>query len=330
MTAPEPLLHIQNVNVGFHTARGYAPVITDVSFTLHKGQTLAIVGESGSGKSALAKTIMQILPANARISEDSRILWHGKNLVGQKEDALRRLRGKSIGMVFQDPMSSLNPFRTIGSQLAEGMRLHLKLGQAEAMRRAVQLLDDVGLSSPAARISQYPHELSGGMRQRVIIAMAIACEPELLIADEPTTALDVTVQADVLELLARLQRERGMALILITHDMGVAAHHSERLAVMYSGQLVEQGETRAVLKKPVMPYTAALIASIPRMQDESHKTLHTIAGRPPTPHEFLPGSRFMPRCLQPSAQCQQPPPLRQSTDQQRDYRCWHPLEPAHV
>jgi peptide/nickel transport system ATP-binding protein len=330
MTAAEPLLHVQNVNVGFHTARGYAPVITDVGFALHKGQTLAIVGESGSGKSALAKTILQILPGNARIGPDSRILWHGKNLVGQKEAALRRLRGKSIGMVFQDPMSSLNPFRTVGSQLAEGMRLHLGIGHDEAMRRAIRLLDDVGLSSPAARISQYPHELSGGMRQRVIIAMAIACEPELLIADEPTTALDVTVQADVLQLLARLQRERGMALILITHDMGVAAHHSENLAVMYSGQLVEQGQTRDVLQNPVMPYTAALIASIPRMQDESHKTLHTIAGRPPTPHEFLPGCRFMPRCRQPSPQCQQPPPLRQSTSQQRDYRCWHPLEPAHV
>src|SRR5690606_18180807 len=234
MTATEPLLHVQNVNVGFHTARGYAPVITDVSFTLRKVQTLAIVGESGSGKSALAKTIMQILPGNARISEDSRILWHGKNLVGQKEDALRRLRGKSIGMVFQDPMSSLNPFRTIGWQLTEGMRLHLKLGQAEAMRRAVQLLDDVGLSSPAARISQYPHELSGGMRQRVIIAMAIACEPELLIADEPTTALDVTIQAQVLELLAGLQESLNLSVILITHDLCLVAGLFQRVAVIFA------------------------------------------------------------------------------------------------
>ncbi len=323
--SPTPLLQVTNASVGFQTPQGLVQALSEVSLDVERGQTMAVVGESGSGKSVLARAILRILPGKARISPETRILFNGVDLATLAPKALQQVQGRAIAMVFQDPMSSLNPFRTIGSQLVEGMRLHLGLDKRTAEKRGVELLDKVGISSPARRLNQYPHELSGGMRQRVVIAMAISCEPELLIADEPTTALDVTVQAEVLQLLGRLQREQGMAMILITHDMGVAAHYSERMTVMYAGQVVEQGATSQLLQAPVMPYTRALLSSIPRMSDAAHQALQTIPGRPPGPRDQLAGCRFQPRCTNAMSSCAQAVPKLVALAGARSYRCWNPL-----
>lgn len=322
----EPLLQIDDLSVQFPTRQGMLQALDAVSLDLPAGRTLAIVGESGSGKSVLSRAIMRLLPPSAAISPSARIRFEGKDMLGCSPRQMQGIRGRRIAMVFQDPMTALNPVRTIGSQLAEGMLQHLGIGARAAHGRAHDLLARVGISSPARRMDQYPHELSGGMRQRVVIAMAIACEPNLLIADEPTTALDVTVQAEILELLRSLQREHNMTMMLITHDLGVAAGHADEIAVMYAGQIVEKAATRDIFKAPRMPYTDALLRSIPTLDDPAHARLFTIGGRPPVVIGAQDGCRFAPRCPGTQAQCETQRPPLSGDPALHAYRCWRPLE----
>ncbi len=324
----EAILRIRDLSVDFATARGRLHALDSVDLDVRRGTTLAVVGESGSGKSVLSRTILRLLPPTSRVAPAARILFDDENLLALGKAAIRAVRGRRIAMVFQDPMTALNPVRTIGSQLSEGLRLHLGMKPAAAADRAVELLATVGIASPAQRAGQYPHQLSGGMRQRVVIAMAIACEPELLIADEPTTALDVTVQADILDLLARLQAERRMTMILITHDLGIAAGRADEIAVMYAGRIVEKAPTREVFRRPRMPYTAALLRSIPRLDDPPHARLFAIPGRPPMVFGDAQGCRFAPRCERVGAACTERTPAVASDSPGHDYRCWHPLEGA--
>lgn len=323
----DTLLSVRGLGVRFPTPRGELLALDGVSLDLQRGSTLAIVGESGSGKSVLSRAILRLLPATARIAEGAQIMFDGMDLLQQSQRALQKVRGRRIAMVFQDPMTALNPVRTIGSQIVEGLRLHLGLSGAQAKARALQLIDQVGITSPEQRLGQYPHELSGGMRQRVVIAMAIACEPELLIADEPTTALDVTVQAEILTLLRRLQAERRMTVILITHDLGVAAGFADEIAVMYAGQVVERAPTRSVFHHARMPYARALLKSIPRLDDAPHSALFTIAGRPPTFYGAAPDAcRYAARCERRVAQCDTQQPTLVSEQPGHQFRCWRPLE----
>ena len=323
----EVLLSVQHLGVRFSTPRGDLQALDDVSIELRRSQTLAIVGESGSGKSVLSRSILRLLPPKARISPNARVVFDGIDLLAQSQAQMQTIRGRRIAMVFQDPMTALNPVRTIGSQLVEGLKLHLNMPSVAANLRGLELLQQVGISSPERRLAQYPHELSGGMRQRVVIAMAIACKPELLIADEPTTALDVTVQAEILELLKRLQREHHMTMILITHDLGVAAGFADDIAVMYAGQLVERAATHDVFRTPRMPYAGALLRSIPRLDDAPHAELFTIAGRPPTTYgDAPPGCRYAARCERRVERCDaETPPLIEGPVGHA-FRCWRPLE----
>ncbi|MFX4295805.1 ABC transporter ATP-binding protein [Pseudosulfitobacter pseudonitzschiae] len=318
----EIVLDVRNLSTGFVTARGLLQAVDDVSFTLRRGQTLAIVGESGSGKSVLSRTILGLLPAHAQTAPQAWVALNGRLLGGLSERGLRGIRGREIAIVFQDPMTSLNPTLTIGKQICEVLRIHLGMSRARARSRAIELLASVGMPQPDARIGQYPHQLSGGMRQRVAIAIALAAEPDVLIADEPTTALDVTVQADILDLLQRQVRERNMAMILITHDMGVVASRADDVMVMYAGRVVEQAPVRSLFHDTRMPYTAALMASIPRLSAPVG-TLETIGGRPPDLIDPPPGCAFAPRCRFADTRCHaQRPDL--SGDSHR-FACWNPL-----
>src|SRR5262245_33437484 len=291
-----PLLQVIDQRTAFATSRGLLKAVDGVSLRLERGRTLGIVGESGSGKSILARSIMRLLPPSAVIGDSSRIVLDGHELGSLSERDLRRVRGRRMAIVFQNPMMSLNPVLTIGTQIGETLTHHLGLAGAAARRRALDLLAAVGLPQPDVRIDQYPHQLSGGMRQRVAIAIALACEPELLIADEPTTALDVTIQAEILDLLQRLQRERRTAMILITHDLGVVAGRTDEVAVMYAGRIVEQAPTRTLFKAARMPYTRALLASVPRLDDGKGRRLATIDGHPPDLVRPPRGCSFGPRC----------------------------------
>lgn len=320
-------LRIKDLGVCFPTARGTLQALDRVSIEIARSNTLAIVGESGSGKSVLSRAILRLLPPTAQIAPEASVEFNGVDLLKLGRSDMRKVRGRRIAMVFQDPMTALNPVRTIGSQLIEGMLLHFGIGRGEAQRRAIELLAQVGISSPERRIQQYPHELSGGMRQRIVIAMAISCEPELLIADEPTTALDVTVQAEILELLKHLQKERDMTMILITHDLGVAASYADAIAVMYAGQIVERSDTRTLFHKPLMPYTQALLQSIPTLRTQPHTVLCTIPGRPPTVYGDHVGCRFASRCNRAADKCRaQAPSL--TGEAGHSFRCWYPLEAA--
>jgi peptide/nickel transport system ATP-binding protein len=321
-----PLLSIENVTVDLPTPRGRLRAVDGVDLALAPGRALGIVGESGSGKTMLSRAILQLLPKKASLS--GRVTFDGAELTRLAPQALRRLRGRSIAVVFQDPMTSLNPVLTIGTQLIETLQEHLGMDRPAAAARAVALLTEVGIPSPAQRLKQYPHELSGGMRQRVVIAIALSCEPKLLIADEPTTALDVTVQAQILDLLAREQRQRHMAMILITHDLGVVAGRTDEVAVMYAGRIVEQAPTTALFKSMRMPYTAALMAAIPKIDAPPHTPLTAIAGLPPDPTRRVPGCSFAPRCPYVGARCHnEKPPLAFDGAAHR-FACWHPLVPS--
>jgi len=319
-----PLLAIENVSVELPTPRGVLRAVHNVSLGLAAGRTLGIVGESGSGKTMLSRAVAQLLPRQAALS--GRVLFDGKNLAELAPEALRRLRGRSLAFVLQDPMTSLNPVLTVGQQITETLREHLGLDAPAAARRAVELLRSVGIPSAAERLAHYPHQFSGGMRQRVAIAIALSCEPKLLIADEPTTALDVTVQAQILDLLAREQRRRQMAMILITHDLAVVAGRTDEVAVMYAGRVVERAPTRSLFKAMRMPYTQALIAAIPKVDQPPHTPLRAISGLPPDPTRPSPGCAFAPRCHLSSAQCRgSAPPLSADGDSQHQFACWHPL-----
>ena len=324
--SPMPLLAVEDLETHFRTPRGRVRAVDGVSFTLERGQTLGIVGESGCGKSVLSRTIMGLLPSNAEVPSASRVRFDGRDLRQMSERELRGVRGRHMAIIFQDPMTSLNPVMTCGAQIVETLTYHMGLGKRAARDRAVELFTAVGIPEPARRVDHYPHQLSGGMRQRVAIAIAISCEPALLIADEPTTALDVTVQAEILDLLKRQQRERRMALILITHDLGVVAGHTDEVAVMYAGRIVERAATTTLFARTRMPYTEALLRSIPRLADPPHTPLQTIAGRPPELIDPPPGCRFAPRCRYAAADCRQLAPAL--TGDRHAFACWHPLEVA--
>jgi len=321
---PAPLLQVIDQHTAFVTSRGLLKAVDGVSLRLERRSTLGIVGESGSGKSILARSIMRLLPPSAVIGDSSRIVLDGHELGSLSERDLRRVRGRRMAIVFQNPMMSLNPVLTIGTQIGETLTHHLRLAKAVARQRSHDLLVAVGLPQPDVRIDQYPHQLSGGMRQRVAIAIALACEPALLIADEPTTALDVTVQAEILDLLQRLQRERDMAMILITHDLGVVAGRTDEVAVMYAGRIVEQAPTRALFRNARMPYTRALLASIPRLDDAGHSRLATIEGRPPDLIHAPRGCSFQPRCPRASDRCVREAPALTRSDGHA-CACWHPV-----
>jgi len=322
------LLRVRHLGVQFQTAQGPLHALNDVSLDVERSRTLAIVGESGSGKSVLSRSILRLLGPAAKTSAEAQIFFGAQDLLRLDRSAMQAVRGRRIAMVFQDPMTALNPVRPIGVQLTEGMQLHLRLDRQAAQARAVGLLEQVGITSPARRMTQLPHELSGGMRQRVVIAMAIACEPELLIADEPTTALDVTVQAEILDLLRSLQRQRQMTMILVTHDLGVAAGYADDIAVMYAGQIVERAPTAALFRQPRMPYTRDLLRSIPRLDDPPHAALYTIAGRPPAVYALSGGCRYAPRCDRRIAQCDATQPGLESAGGAQVFRCWRPMELA--
>jgi peptide/nickel transport system ATP-binding protein len=290
----EPLLRVQGLGVTLRTARGEARAIRDVGFTLARGETLGLVGESGCGKSVTALALLGLLPDSARVSGSVR--FAGRELVGLPDEALCRLRGDRIGIVFQEPMTSLNPLHTVGRQVAEPLRLHRAMDAAAARREAIALLDRVGLPDARRRVDAYPHQLSGGQRQRVTIAMALACGPDLLIADEPTTALDVTIQGQILDLIADLVAERGMALMLISHDLGVIAENVDRMLVMYGGTVAEQGPTREVFRRMAHPYSRGLFASRPRLGGAPGGRLATIAGTVPDIADLPAGCPFAERC----------------------------------
>ncbi|GHF67680.1 peptide ABC transporter ATP-binding protein [Streptomyces mashuensis] len=293
MAAEPPLLTVTGLTVTFPTPRGDVRAVDSLGFTVHRGRTLGIVGESGSGKSVTSLAVMG-LHTGARVTGS--VVLDGRELTGLPERDLNRLRGRRMAMIFQDPLSSLHPSYTVGEQIAEHHRVHFGSRRAAARRRAVEMLGEVGIPEPARRAGEYPHQFSGGMRQRVMIAMALACEPDLLIADEPTTALDVTVQAQILELLARLQQERGLAVVLITHDLGVVARVAHDVLVMYGGRAAEQAPVDALFTVPAHPYTRGLLDSLPRLDDPDDAPLRAIPGSPPSLLAPTPGCAFAPRC----------------------------------
>ena len=324
-TLDGPLLEVTDLRTHFRTDRGVVRAVDGVSFSLEQGRTLGIVGESGSGKTVLSRSIMGLLPKHNVIRQGS-VRFEGRELIDAPVDELRDLWGAQMAMVFQDPMTSLNPVMRIGNQITESLLHHLDISKEFARETAVALLRSVGIPEPERRLRQYPHELSGGMRQRVMIAIAIACGPRLLFADEPTTALDVTVQAQILDLLQQQQRERYMAMILVTHDLGVVAGRTDHIAVMYAGQIVEKAPTRTLFTAMKMPYTEALIRSIPKLTDPSHTRLRTIGGRPPNLIAPPKGCRFSPRCPYVQDRCrEEEPPLRPAAEPGHEFRCWFPV-----
>jgi len=319
------LLSVEGAAVDLPTPRGNLRAVDGVNLTVGAGRTLGVVGESGCGKTMLSRAILQLLPKKAKLT--GRIMFDGQDLAALDRESLRKLRGRSIAVVFQDPMTSLNPVLTIGTQLIETLQEHLDLDLAAAKRRSIELLTAVGIPAPEQRLAQYPHQLSGGMRQRVAIAIALSCEPKLLIADEPTTALDVTVQAQILDLLAREQRRRHMAMIMITHDLGVVAGRTDEVAVMYAGRVVERAPTPALFKKMRMPYTEALLAAIPKLDAAPHSVLPAISGRPPDPTRPLKGCSFSPRCRYAVARCHgEKPLLTEAETPAHQFACFHPIE----
>ena len=331
-----PVLDVAGVRTRFHTADGVVHAVNGVGFRLHKGELLGVVGESGSGKSVTMLSVLGLLPTPPAEVVAGTARLGGRDLMGLDRDALRQVRGARIGFVFQDPMTSLNPVLTVGYQIAEPLRTHRGLDKKAAWRRAAELLDLVGIPAAASRLREYPHQFSGGMRQRVMIALALACDPQVLIADEPTTALDVTVQAQILDLVRRLRRELGMAIVWITHDLRVVAGLADRVMVMYGGVVVERGRVADVYLRPRHPYTRGLLGTLPRLggEDAPHTSagaargrLPSIAGQPPNLTEPLAACPFAPRCEHALAQCRRElPPLRAGADG-HEAACW--LEDAH-
>ncbi|HWD24572.1 MAG TPA: ABC transporter ATP-binding protein [Acidimicrobiales bacterium] len=319
------LLEVKDLSTGFWAPRGWTQSVDSASFVLDKGRTLGVVGESGAGKSVLARSIMGLAARQGAVHEGS-VRFEGRELIGLPRKQLKALWGAEMAMVFQDPMTSLNPVMRIGRQITESLQAHLAMSKSQAKERAVELLRSVSLSLPEQRVDQYPHELSGGMRQRVVIAIALACDPQLLLADEPTTALDVTVQAQILDLLSEQQREREMAMILVTHDLGVIASMADEIIVMYAGQIVEQAPAKILFGSPRMPYTEALIQSIPKLDQPSHAHLRVIPGAPPDPTDMPSGCRFAPRCSYVQERCLvEAPGLSAAKTPGHVYRCWFPL-----
>ena len=318
------LLEVNDLSTRFFTPAGVVNAVTDVSFDLREGESLALVGESGCGKSITALSIMRLIPSPPGRIVSGSVRFMGQDLLAQDEEAMRRIRGNQIGMVFQEPMTSLNPVLTIGRQLTESVQTHLGWDAAAANARAVELLSLVGIPDAKRRLSAYPHEFSGGMRQRVMLAMALGCNPKLLIADEPTTALDVTIQAQILELIRRAQRDLGVAVILITHNLGVVARYVDRINVMYAGRIVERGGLAEIFSDPKHPYTEGLLASVPRLDKPKGARLVPIEGMPPDLSGLPPGCAFHDRCAYVRDRClaDVPPLLPVGGDSEREAACW--------
>ncbi|MGH9026943.1 MAG: ABC transporter ATP-binding protein [Acidimicrobiia bacterium] len=326
-TAPldGPLLEVGDLKTHFRTERGIVRAVDGVTFSLERGRTLGIVGESGCGKTVLSRSIMGLLPKRNVIREGT-VTFEGREIAGLSPKQMRAFWGAQMAMIFQDPMTSLNPVMRIGKQITESLNYHLDITKTYANELAESLLESVRIPEPKQRLREYPHQLSGGMRQRVCIAVALACGPKLLFADEPTTALDVTVQAQVLDLLQSQQRERFMAMILVTHDLGVVAGRADEIAVMYAGQIVEKAPTGVLFSDMKMPYTEALLESIPKLGDKSHTKLNVIPGRPPDLVSPPKGCRFAPRCAYVQDRCRdEEPPLIPGPTPGHEYRCWFPV-----
>ena len=317
----EDLLTIQGLQTSFFTQQGEIKAVDGVSFSLPKGKTVGIVGESGSGKSITALSLLRLIGKNGEII-GGKITFKGENLLDKREGDMRKIRGKEISMIFQEPMTSLNPTYTVGQQIRESFQIHEGLGKKEAHKRSLDMLTKVGIPSPEKRIHQYPHELSGGMRQRVMIAMALACNPSLLIADEPTTALDVTIQAQMLELIKDLQHDLGMSVLLITHDFGVVAETCDFVAVMYCGKIVEYTDARTIFTRPKHPYTIGLLNSIPPSDEDIEGDLPVITGTVPSPSDLPEGCRFAPRCPFATDMCLERIPELMKDDSGNEVRCW--------
>lgn len=315
-----PLLHVTGLATHFHLGTSTLKAVDGIDFSLDEGETLAIVGESGCGKSMTAYSLMRLVPPPGNIVSGS-IVFDGTDLLRLSDREMRGMRGNSISMIFQEPMSSLNPVLTVGDQIMEVLRLHRNLPRREARGETLRLLGLVGIPAPEQRVDDYPHQLSGGMRQRIMIAMALACQPRLLIADEPTTALDVTIQAQILELIDRLQGETGMALLLITHDLGIVAERAHHTAIMYAGKMVESAPTAELFNNPHHPYTRGLLASLPQ-NSVPGKPLPTIPGHVPNLADEQPGCGFCPRCPDKTWECQQAPPPLKEVGSNHLVRCW--------
>jgi peptide/nickel transport system ATP-binding protein len=318
------LLEVTDIKTAFETDRGLVRSVDGVSLTLERGKTIGIVGESGSGKTVLSRSIMGLLPKRGVVRSGS-VKFEGRELIGVKPKDMRSFWGSQMSMIFQDPMTSLNPVMKIGKQITESLRQHLDVSKSFADELAENLLESVRIPEPAKRLKEYPHQLSGGMRQRVCIAVALAAGPKLLFADEPTTALDVTVQAQVLDLMAAQQRERFMAIVLVTHDLGVVAGRADDIAVMYAGRIVEKAPTKTLFANMKMPYTEALLSSIPRLDDKSHTRLATIPGRPPDLVHPPKGCKFAPRCKYVQDKCRDEEPPLTDLGGGHLYRCWFPV-----
>ncbi|MFC5588680.1 ABC transporter ATP-binding protein [Sporosarcina soli] len=320
-----PLLEVKNLKTYIPTAKGEIYPVNDISFSIRKGEIVALVGESGSGKSVSSLSIMGLNASAIKYKSESNILFKGENLLELREKEMRKIRGNEIAMIFQDPMFSLNPVHPIGKQIAESIILHKKMKYKEAEKIALDLLNKVGIPDAKRRLHDYPHQLSGGMRQRVMIAIALACDPQLLIADEPTTALDVTIQAQILSLLRNLQHEFGISILLITHDLGVVAETADRVLVMYCGKIVEEGTVEAIFEKPLHPYTKGLMASIPPLHGPSKEKLDAIPGVVPSPLKLPKGCHFSTRCEFATERCHHEEPALILHPSGSRVSCWNPL-----
>ena len=320
------LLEVKNLTTQFFTTSGVVQAVDNVSFDIDEGETVAVVGESGCGKSVSALSILRLIPWPPGKIASGSIHFGGKDLLALSDEEIRKIRGREISMVFQEPMTSLNPVLSIGLQLTETMEHHLGISNKEAHQKAVELLGMVGISEPERRLSQYPHHLSGGMRQRVMIALALSCEPKLIIADEPTTALDVTIQAQILELMKDLTKQMGVALIVITHNLGVVARYADRVNVMYAGKMIEMGSAREIYHDPHHPYTLGLLASVPRMDQPRGSRLVPIEGQPPDLTHLDSGCAFRPRCRFAVDRCAVEIPSLQAVHDEHTAACWRVSE----
>ncbi len=318
-----PLLQVENLTVSFHTKDGVVRAVNGISYAMDEGEILGLVGESGSGKSVSSMSMLRLIPEPPGKIEAGRVLFEGRDLLAIKPGKMHSVRGRDIGVIFQDPMTSLNPVMTIGRQIAEAMQVNLGMDAGAAMREAVQVLDRVGIPQARQRIKDYPHQFSGGMRQRVMIAMAISCKPKLLIADEPTTALDVTIQAQIVDLVRQLQGEMGMAVIWITHDLGVIARLVKRVNVMYAGTVVETARIKTLFKSPAHPYTLGLLRSLPSLEMSTDQDLAYIEGSPPDMINLPPGCAFWPRCGFRTRQCTEERPELIAVGESHLSACWH-------
>lgn len=319
----EPLLEVNNLKTHFQTARGKVTAVNGVSFTMNKGEIIGIVGESGCGKSVMSQSIIRLLDHTDSIEYEGEVLFENQDLLKLSPSKLRSIRGDQISIIFQDPLTSLNPVYTIGNQIEEVIRLHQKVSKKEARQKAIDILRLTGIPSPETRVDEYPHQLSGGMQQRAMIAMALACEPKLLIADEPTTALDVTIQAQILELIVELNQKLGMGVLFITHDLGVVAEICTSVKVMYLGQIVEETTTDRLFTTPLHPYTQGLIKSIPKLEGNRHEKLHVIEGTVPSLSDRPRGCSFSTRCPFADAQCFNREPVMETVHPEHRVKCWH-------